>query len=246
MIHGIIVDDEPHCSDALQELLVPHAERIGIVAVCATAAEAIAAIGKHQPDVVFLDVQLGGKTGFDILKHVAPVTFQVVFTTAYEAYAVQAFRFSALDYLLKPIDRGDFDETMVRVYQHTHHQQLGRQLEVLLENLSAAGGPKKITVPTTAGYRFLNTADIIHCRSDINYTHIHTVQGQQYTVAKTLKHFEELLTPHHFLRIHPSHLVNLKYVDRYVRGKGGTVTLVDGTSLEVSARRKDALLKRMR
>ena len=244
-MNTIIVDDEPHCINRLRGLLARYGNRLVIVGEYTDADTAANAINNLQSGVVFLDVQLGDKTGFDIIRQVSPTACHIVFTTAYEAYAVQAFRVSALDYLLKPIERESLEQAMAKIFHRTGEMQLAQRLEVLLDNLSAENNQRKISIPTAEGYKFLNATDIIRCQAAVNYTVVYTVQGQKYTVSRTLKHFEDLLSPYGFFRIHQTHLINLDHVEKYTRGNGGAVILSDLTTLEVSSRRKEAFLKRM-
>ncbi|MBK1441606.1 response regulator transcription factor [Parapedobacter sp. ISTM3] len=247
MMDAVIIDDEEHCVASLRRLLLPYQDSVRLVGTFATVDEAVMGIGTRQPDIVFMDVQLGESgTAFDVLNALGAVAFNLIFTTAYDQYAVQAFRFAALDYLLKPIAVGDFANAMNRVFQRNEQQQLSVRVAALLDNLSGADKPKKMGLPTADGYEFVDVSEVVHCRSDVNYTHIFTVSGQKYTVSKTLKHFEELLGGYHFFRIHHSHLINLDYVVKYVRGKGGAVVLANGVTLEVSSRRKDEFLARLK
>lgn len=247
MFKAVLIDDEQHCIDRVRCLLKTYSDDVSIVGTYTNVEEAVKGIAMRRPDLVFLDVQLGeNDTGFDVLEKIGSISFDVVFITAYDQYAVQAFRFAALDYLLKPIDIDEFTSTMDRFFRQVGQQQLPQKLATLLANLSHKGQPKKIGLPTAEGYEFLDVSEIVHCQSDINYTNIYTTSGRKYTVSKTLKYVEELLSGHHFFRIHHSHLINLGYVTKYSRGKGGYVTLAGNIVLEVSLRRKDEFLERLR
>ncbi|MEO7984515.1 MAG: LytTR family DNA-binding domain-containing protein [Bacteroidota bacterium] len=244
MIRAIIVDDEQHCIDRLAAQLQEYfSSSVHIMDSFKTVADAEKAIHKYQPELVFLDVQLNGMTAFDLLKQLDKISFEVIFTTAYEKYAVQAFKFSALDYLLKPVDGDELKQAVNRLLEKNPKIETTRKLETLLGNLY--GASKKICVPVVNGIVVLNVKDIIRCESEINYTTIFLKDKQKMTVAKTLKEFEELLTEYNFFRIHNSHLVNLAYVKSYNKGKGGSVVLIDGTEIEVSTRRKEDFLKKM-
>lgn len=244
MMKAIIVDDEKHCQDALIQLVSQYGSGIQLVGVVASVTEAKAAIYTHEPDVIFLDVHLNGETGFDLLKELAHIDFYVVFTTAFEEYAVKAFKFSAFDYLLKPIDYEEFKETVERLMNKQNKDSHAKRLEVLVHNFeNKVVGVKKIAVPTLKDYIFLNVPEIIRCESDGNYTNIFSVHGKRLTSSKTLKYFEGFLNGNQFFRIHKSHFVNLSHVEKYIKGKGGYVVMSDGAKIEVAVRRKEEFLK---
>lgn len=243
MIKAIIIDDEQHCIDRLEALLKPYRNIITVIGSYLTVDAGIQGIDSLCPDVVFLDVQIHEQTGFDVLKAVKQLNFEVIFTTAFEMYAVQAFKFSAIDYLLKPIDADDFKLAIDKLSQKIESKDFSKKVKVLLDNIAKNDVQKKITIPTLDGLEFLEVANIIRCEADINYTIIHTKDGRKIMVAKTLKSFEALLTDCNFFRIHNSHLINLNHLVKYTKGKGGYVTLIDHSTIEVSVRRKDDFLK---
>lgn len=252
MIRAIIVDDEPHCLDRLSRLLVEQcAATVQLVGSAQTVAAGIQLIRQTQPDLVFLDIQLHDQTGFELLKALNPVEgsvlgFAVIFTTAFDQYALQAFRFSALDYLLKPIDADDLRRAVAKLNRLSTGSDLAAQLNVLFHNLSAMQNTaRRIAIPVTTGLRFLPVHEIVRCQSDGNYTLIYLNDGQKHLVAKTLKEFDELLTDANFFRVHHAHLINLAYVKSYAKGKGGSVLMLDDSEIEVSTRRKDDFLKRV-
>jgi two-component system LytT family response regulator len=243
MIKAIIIDDEQHCIDRLEALLKPYSNTITVIGSYLTVDAGVQGIEGLCPDVVFLDVQIHERTGFDVLKTVKQLNFEVIFTTAFEMYAVQAFKFSAIDYLLKPIDADDFKLAIDKLSQKIESKDFSKKVKVLLDNIAKNDVQKKITIPTLDGLEFLEVANIIRCEADINYTIIHTKDGRKIMVAKTLKSFEALLTDCNFFRIHNSHLINLNHLVKYTKGKGGYVTLIDHSTIEVSVRRKDDFLK---
>lgn len=245
MIRAIIIDDEQHCINRLSGLLQEHfSGEIHVMDAYTNARDGLLGIEKYKPDLVFLDVQLdNGKTGFDILRETGPADFDIIFTTAFEKYAIQAFRFSALDYLLKPIDADDLKAAIRKITDRNPSIRTTQKLEILLSNLYHK--EKKICVPVVNGMLVLAVSDIIRCESAINYTTIFMSDRQKITVARTLKEFEDMLTEYNFCRIHNSHLVNLAFIRTYNKGKGGSVTLSDGTQLEVSTRKKDDFLRKM-
>jgi len=246
MLTAIIVEDEQHCVDRLLDLLKPHHGDIEVVGVYKAYSEALLALKKVQPDFIFLDVQLANRTGFELLKELQPISFEVVFTTAHEKYAIEAFDFSALDYLLKPIDPADLERSITKL-KKTLSSDLGKKMETLFHNLQLEQNiTKRIAIPTTEGLTFVSLTDIVRCQADTNYTHIHISNGSRLTVAKTLKQFEQLLGDYGFFRVHNSHLINLAFIKKYNKGKQGTVEMDDGSEIEVSIRRKDPFLKRLK
>jgi two-component system LytT family response regulator len=246
MITAVLIDDEQHAIDRLKVLLDPYHDKIRISGTFTTVDEATEGIRELSPDVVFLDVQIHDKTGFDVLREIGEINFSLIFTTAFEHYAVQAFKFSALDYLLKPIGQDDFDKAIQKAIRKTENEDLSQKVKVLLSNLAVSQQPKRISVPTIDGYVFLEISEIVRCQSDVNYTNIFTTSKQKYVASKTLKYFEDLLSNCHFFRVHNSHLINLNYVKKYTRGKGGFVTLTDNFTVEVSYRRKEEFLRVVR
>ena len=247
MIQAIIIDDEPHCIDWLGNLLCnEYQDRIEVTGTGNTVNEGIKLISNLRPELLFLDVQIGDKTGFDLLRQLNERSFDVIFTTAYDKYAIQAIKFSAIDYLLKPIDKDELELAVNKLFVEISRKTTTAKMNTLLHNLERKNdGLKKIMVPINTGFELLNVSDIIRCESHINYTTFHLKGNRKILVAKTLKEFEELLSDYNFFRIHNSHLVNLSSVKSYRKGKGGSVILSDETEIEVSSRRKDDFLKQL-
>ena len=247
MIKALIIDDETHCVQRLQRLVEENAaDHVAIIGNATSVENGIASIRQFDPDLVFLDVQLHDQSGFDLLEQLGEKNFGVIFTTAYEKYAVRAFRFSALDYLLKPIDAEDLVRAIQKVSAAHLQKDTADKLDALLHNFrNVHGSAKRIAVPVSSGLEFITVGDIIRCESSINYTTIFLQNKQQLLVAKTLKEFDELLGDYNFFRVHNSHLVNLSYIKNFNKGKGGYVTMTDGAVVEVSTRRKDQFLKRL-
>lgn len=244
MIKAVIVDDEQHCTDRLIYLVNNYCAHEVFIAGTANSVEhGFELVKQLQPQLVFLDIQIQGLTGFDLLKKYITIPFHVIFTTAYEQYAIRAFKFSAVDYLLKPIEPDEFAATIKRLKDKIEKETQLDKFDLLFRNMEQMGQhDRKITVPTATGLEFIRHQDIIRCQSDVNYTTIFMKEKKTLVVAKTLKEFEFLLSGYNFFRIHNSHLVNLAYVKSYHKGKGGYVQLEDKTELEVSSRRKDDFL----
>ncbi|HVS96902.1 MAG TPA: LytTR family DNA-binding domain-containing protein [Puia sp.] len=247
MVRTMIIDDEAHCTDHLTGLLSTYCDSlVRVEATAGSVAEGWQTILRIQPQLVFLDIQLRDETGFDLLDRFPVIDFDIIFVTAYEKYAIRAFKFSAIDYLLKPVDPDDLRQAVARLQQKRSKEETAKRFETLFYNLrNGSGLPKRISVPTVKGLEFLPVQDIVRCESHINYTSIFLTNGQKLTVARTLKEFEELLEEHNFYRVHNSHLINLACIKRYQKGKGGSVSMADNTEIEVSTRRKDELLRRL-
>lgn len=240
---AIIVDDEPKSSETLKTLLHDFCKNVEVVAACQTIAEAAAAIAKHTPDVVFLDINLRGENGFDLLNKISSIDFEIVFATAYSEYAIKAFKFSAIDYLLKPIDIEELRNTIAKI----ERKQLRHQTEKykqLLENLKPTNEKNyKLALPSVKGLTFVKTDEIVYCEADSNYTTFYLSNGEKIIVSQTLKEYDEMLTPHRFFRIHHSYLVNMNAITHYLKGDGGQVVMSNGTTLDVAKRRKEEFLK---
>ena len=246
MIRALIIDDEQHCIDRLKSIAANYANDLHIIDTFQSVETGIAAVHKFKPDLLFLDVQINGKTGFDLLEQIGKNDFEVIFTTAHDKYAVQAFKFSAIDYLLKPVNEDDFKSAIEKVSKRLQEKNFAQRLDVLLHNIKTpSNNTKKISIPTISGFEFVEVGNIIRCESDINYTTLFLKDKQKITVAKTLKEFEELLTEFNFFRVHNSHLINLAYIKSYNKGKGGQVIMHDHSEIEVSVRRKDEFMKRL-
>lgn len=247
-ITAIIIDDEFHCIQHLSQLLHRHFNHeIEIAGSFQTAEEGFQAIKKYKPHVVFLDIQIHQETAFSILQKLMPIQFEIIFTTAYNQYAVQAFRFCALDYLLKPIALQELKETVLRLQNALLKKDaLALKIEALLHNVhNIEQVSKKMIISTTNGYQLLQLHEIVRFESNINYTAIYLKNKTKLMVAKTLKEFEKMLIGYPFFRIHNSHLIHLSYVQNYKKGRGGSVIMEDGSEIEVSVRRKEEFLQKL-
>jgi two-component system LytT family response regulator len=245
MLKSIIVDDEQKSGENLRILLQDFCEGVEVCAVCNSVDEAIEAIRKHSPDVVFLDVQMQRETGFDLLERLPKVNFEVVFTTAHAEYAIKAFKFSAIDYLLKPIDVTELQASVAKVNKKLTNDMTER-LQQMMRNLrDPTGDNYKLALPTTDGLFFVKVSTIIYCEASSNYTEIYTDDGRKHIVSRTLKEYEDMLTDHGFFRIHNSYLINLSAVKKYIRGEGGQVLMNNGRSLDVAKRKKEGFLARV-
>jgi two-component system LytT family response regulator len=237
---SIIIDDELHCREVLQLLLELHCPQVQILALCANSAEGLLAIKTHQPQLVFLDIEMPGGNAFDMLSELNELNFQIIFTTAYDQYAIRAIKYSALDYLLKPIDGNELAEAIDKASKNSNTtQQL--QLQQLQASLLQPKDDFKLIIATSEGSFFIAPSDILYCEGQSNYTHFHLTRDRKMISSKTLLEYETLLAQQHFFRVHKSYLVNLKHVEAY-KNVTGTVLLNTGKQVEVSRRRKEALL----
>lgn len=245
MIRAIIVDDEPYCCDTLETMLEKYCPDVQLVAVCHSGEEAIAAISQQKPDLVFLDIEMPRMNGFDMLQKIGPINFEIIFTTSFDQYALRAIRFSALDYLLKPIDKDDLQTAVLKVIQRTQ-KPIAQQLQLLMQKLQQPTNPiNKIALPTMEGLQMVPVESILYCESDSNYTIFHLKNKQKIIVSRTLKEMEEMLEEYSFARVHSSYLVNLQEVNKYIKGEGGYLVLSDGSTVNVSASRKKPLLSKL-
>ena len=237
---AIIADDELHCREVLVLLLEMRCPQVKILAQCADGHEALAAIGLHKPDIVFLDIEMPGMNGFDMLQQLPSIPFQLVFTTAYDQYAIRAIKFSALDYLLKPIDVDELAAAIDKAAKQTQHPQL-QQVAQLRHQLQQPADEFKLVVSTAEGTFFIPPADIIYCEGINNYTHFHLTRNRKIISSRTLKEFEQLLASQRFLRIHKSLLANIHFIEKFSASRTAVV-LKDGQVLDVSRRRKDEVM----
>ncbi len=245
MIKSIIIDDEQKSRESLQILLQDFVDNVEVLALCGTVAEGIEAIRQHKPDVVFLDIQMQRETGFDLLAKINPIQFEVIFTTAHSEYAIKAFRFSAIDYLLKPIDIEELKKAVEKVEKKLTGN-ISARLEQLVQNLKSAPNQRyKLALPSNDGLVFVKVDDIIYCEASSNYTNIFMADGKKHVVSRTLKEYEDLLADQDFFRIHNSYLINLNALKKYGRGDGGYVVMNNDVSLDVSKRKKDSFLMRI-
>jgi two-component system LytT family response regulator len=244
MIKAILIDDEPHCLDTLGIMLKEYCPEVHVAATCRNGKIALEAIKKHNPDVIFLDIEMPEMNGFEMLEKFDKIPFIVIFTTSYDQYAIKAIRFSALDYLLKPIDPAELITAVHRV-QLQKQLPVIEQFEILFNRLQRSDSTfRKMAIPTSEGYELITVEHIIRCEADDNYTHLFLKDHKKIIACRTLKEIEEQLHDFsYFVRVHHSWLVNMNEVTKYVRGEGGYVVMSDGSSVNVSRNRKEALLK---
>lgn len=243
MIKAILIDDEKNALEILEWQLHTYCPQVEIVALCNTADSGIEAIRQHAPQLVFLDIEMPKKNGFDVLEAFRNPSFDVIFTTAYNQFALKAFRFAALDYLLKPIDADDLVNSLKR-YERKVQGSFNQQLEILLQHYRQPNTlPEKISFSTQQAVHFIKPETILYCESDGNYTTLFFLDNTQLIVSKTLKEVEEVLVHYRFLRIHNSYLINLSQVSRYVKTEGGSIEMTNGTQLPISRQRREEVMQ---
>lgn len=242
-LKAILVDDELPSLQNLQQKLVEFCPDISVIAMAQNPEEAIQLIEFHRPDVVFLDIEMPRMNGFKMLEEINEKNFDIIFITAYNHYAIDAIRISAFDYLVKPVPVKDLQNSVSRLI-NTHRRQMPEKIEVLRQNLANSRSQNdKITIVTNEGVDFYEISQIIRIESSSNYSKIHFKDGKVLLVTKILKDFEEILSPYRFYRIHNSHLINLSYIKKYLRGDGGQVIMQNDEVIDVARRKKEEFLK---
>ena len=243
MISAIIIDDEAKGRLALREKLLSYCPQVKVVAEAANGQEALLLIQHHKPQLIFLDIEMPKMNGFEMLNELPEKDFHIIFTTAYDQYAIKAIKYAAFDYLLKPIDIQELQEAISNV-ETRENNQTKKQVELLQQNmLHPKKQLNKLAIPTLEGLLFFDINDIIHLEANSNYTNIYFTNKTKITASKTLKEFEELLPEDIFFRTHHSHLINLNYIKRYIKGDGGQIELQNGSYVDVARRKKEEFLK---
>lgn len=239
----ILVDDEVVANEALTLIIKDFLPDVEIVGVARSAFEARELIALHKPDLIFLDIEMPGEDGFDLLRSLTKIEFQIIFVTAYNQYAIQAFKFSAIDYLVKPVKIAELLDSVKRARALTERSEIS-DYRMLLENIQSRK-PSKIALNTSDGREYINVDDIIQIEGDVNYSRLMLTDKRVILASKTLKIFEEMLTGHGFFRTHKSSLVNLKYVKRILSRDGLTVEMADGSQAMLSLASKEEFIRLM-
>lgn len=237
MLTAILIDDDQSNLSSLGEKLRRHCGDVNVVASCDNGADGIDLIEKLRPDMVFLDIEMPVMNGFTMLQQLHYKNFALIFVTAYDHYAIKAIRYSALDYLVKPVDVEELKAAVTKAFINRKNHSSQLQVELLLEQLHRKL-PLRISIPTSDGLQFIRIEDILYLEASKNYTYIHLLSQQSFLVSRTLKDFEDMLPTDSFLRIHHSTIVNKNHVQKYIRGDGGQVLMHNGKLLDVSKRKK--------
>ncbi|MBN2173317.1 MAG: response regulator transcription factor [Bacteroidales bacterium] len=243
IIRCVIVEDESRSVAALSRLLEEFCPQVRVSSIAGTVEEAVNVINETKPDLVFLDIALPDGDGFTVLDSVKYNLFEIIFITAFDKFAVKAFEYSALHYLLKPIDQQELKKAVSRFSGKRQQDNLEEKLELLQLNIN--GKPKKLLLPTSDGFEIVSFDDIIRFEASHNYTNCYLAENRQILVSKPLCTFESMLSDLPFARVHNKHIVNLKYIKKYVRGHGGSVLMTDREEVNVSKSRKADFLEKL-
>ncbi len=241
-IRTLLVDDEKNSLIIMKKLLEKHTPKVEVVATAQSVADGIKQIDKHKPELVFLDISMPDGDGFEVIEKTEFKDYQVIFSTAYNQYAIKAFEVAALHYILKPVKPDDLIEALDR-FEAMQNDNLNEKIQVLSNALKEP--PKRLILPTSNGVHVTHVEDIVRCESSNNYTTFYFADNKKIVVSKSIQIYEQLLENSNFCRIHNKHLVNLKYIKKYVKGRGGYVILDDDTHVDVSDGRKKHFLDKL-
>ena len=246
MIKALIIEDEPNNSERLAFLLRSVCEDIEVVAIAASIEEAAKAEKTNKPDLIFLDIELPDGTGFDFLRLYPEIPFHVIFTTSFDKYALKAFKFSAVDYLLKPLEKDELGVAVQKVRKLIQNNMSNPNSETIQKRLAASlmDDFTKIALPSLEGFNIIELKEIIRCEADGSYTKFYLTDRREPLVSRNLKEYEDILGEHGFIRVHHSHLINLNHVISYHKGEGGYVTMTDQSQVQVSKRKKPDFLEK--
>lgn len=242
MITAVLIDDDKHLREGLKALLERYTNDIKIIGEAESVKTGISTVEKLHPQVIFLDIHLSDGTGFDILEQLGKTNAHIIFITAHEQYAVKAFKFSALDFILKPVDPEELQNTIIKIKEAVGKNNSFDHIDLLLENIrKKVDNFKRIALSTSDGIHLFEVSDIIRLEARVNYTEFFIKNHKPVLISKTLKEYEELLTEHGFERIHQSHLINLSYLKSYIKSDGGYVIMADNTNIPIAQSKREKL-----
>ena len=241
----VIIDDDSRIVSIISNLISSYFTDIKMVATAADIAGGYQVIMDNSPDLLFLDIDLPDGTGFDLLKKIPDINFKIIFVTAYEEYAIQAIKVSALDYLLKPIDTEELVKAVNKARELINHEEEQLKINSLINNIEGEKVLKRLALNTAECLHFVNIDEIIRCEADNNYTFFYLTGNRKILVSKTIKEYSDLLQKAGFLRVHQSHLINTAFLDRYVKSDGGYLQMKDMSSVPISLQRKHEILKKL-
>lgn len=243
MLRAVVIDDIDSIRHKNIDVIKSTCPNIAIIGQANSVESGVSLIKQIVPDLVFLDVEMPDGTGFDLLQKLRPITFKVIFITGYEDFAIRAFRFSAVDYLLKPLDPTELTEAVTKAEEALNKDVLELKLNTLFSNLERPKNLQKLVLKTAEKIYSVNIQDIVHCESDKNYTTFHFINAPKLIVSTTLKEYETLLKPFHFFRTHQSHLINMLYFDHFIKSEGGnTIVMKNKSTIPLSVRKKEEFL----
>jgi two-component system, LytTR family, response regulator len=244
---AVILDDEQYCIDSLTQKLLRFPHHLTLEHTFTNARSAIDYLNQHKTDLLFLDINLGSLTGFDVIEQLEKPIPRIIFTTAYDHHAIRAFKYNALDYLLKPIDEEELQQSLERFEQEGAVFPGITEIESAVKTLkNKVQDIQKIALPTLQGFEIIELKNLVRLEANSNYTHFITEDGKRTIISKTLKEYEDLLEPEGFVRIHQSHIINMQFIKRFVKSKNPVVVMQDGTELDVSATRKEYFMEQFK
>lgn len=243
VINSIVIEDEVNNRENLLTILSEYCPSIQVVGIAASALEGRQKITELQPDLVFLDIEMPGGDGFSMLESLPNLDFEVIFVTAFSSYAVKAIKFSALDYIVKPIDVMELLKAIDKATKKKKEKQENARMLNLINNQYKEDSKKSLALPLSDKIEFVEVANIVRCQADGNYTTFHLKSGEKILISKTLKEYDDLLTPFNFVRVHQSHLINLNEVKSFIKTDGGYILMKDGTNIAISRQRREIVLQ---
>ncbi|MFC2106842.1 LytR/AlgR family response regulator transcription factor [Bacteroidota bacterium] len=244
MIRTLVIDDEVKARETIIDMLNLFCKEVDVLGEASSVSTGYEMIKHYKPDLILLDIKMNDGTGFDLLKKFDKIDFYVIFITAFDEYAIDAFKFSAIDYLLKPIDPDELTDSVLKVEKRMEQDNYSLHLNTFFDNLESTNSKiKKLVLKTSDSVHVVSLNEIIRCQSDKNYTHFFTIHNERIIVSKTLKEFEELLSNYDFFRAHQSHLINLNFIKRFEKMNGGNLVMKDNSKVPVSFRKKEELMK---
>ncbi len=247
MIKTLIIEDEQKSRDVLMKIIEKSCPELKVVGNATNVTEGVDLIKSLKPDLVFLDITMPDGSGFDLLEQVADQKFDLIFATASNSHAIRAFKYSACDYLLKPIDVEELRNAVLRVVKRKSEAPDMGNLNFLIQHLKRSDDNfQKITLPTGNAYEIINLKDIVRCEADGSYTYFYLVDKRKLMVSASLKHYEELLPEQDFIRVHHHNLINMNHVVRFLKEDGGYAVMSDGSKIEISRRKKDQFMERLK
>ncbi|MBL7835945.1 MAG: response regulator transcription factor [Bacteroidetes bacterium] len=241
MLKAVIIDDIEQARRTLKKDFEVYAPEIEVIGEASGVIEGVKLLRNIQPDVVFLDIQMQDGSGFDLLDLIQEINFRIIFITASDAHAIKAFRYAAIDYLLKPVDPDELKLAIQKLKEKSSSEN--EKYKLLNESLKTDNKQSRLALHTQEKIHVVNIADIIRCESNINYTEFHFTDGKKLMVTKTLKEFEDLLSEHGFFRVHQSHLINTAYLREFIKSDGGSIRMENGHIIPVSTRKKAQVLE---